>query len=112
MVVTEAEPSDDRLLAAARAGDRHALEILLERHQAQVYRFGVRMCRDSEDAKDVLQDTLLAMARGAQPAHRDHVRGSGVFWESSGATQAASITDRVREDLHREGAHSPCTSVD
>ena len=62
--MTEAEPSDDRLLAAARAGDREALEILLERHQAQVYRFGLKMCRDPEDAKDVLQDTLLAMARG------------------------------------------------
>jgi RNA polymerase sigma-70 factor (ECF subfamily) len=64
--VTEAEPSDDRLLADARAGDRHALETLLERHQAQIYRFGMKMCRDPEDAKDVLQDTLLAMARGVR----------------------------------------------
>ena len=64
--MTQAEPSDDRLLADARAGDRHALEVLLERHQAQVYRFGMKMCRDPEDAKDVLQDTLLAMARGVR----------------------------------------------
>jgi RNA polymerase sigma-70 factor (ECF subfamily) len=64
--VTKAEPSDDRLLTAARAGDRQALETLLERHQAQVYRFGVKMCQDPEDAKDVLQDTLLAMARGVR----------------------------------------------
>jgi RNA polymerase sigma-70 factor (ECF subfamily) len=63
--VTEA-PSDDQLLAAARAGDRHALETLLERHQEQVYRFGMKMCRDPEDAKDVLQDTLLAMARSVR----------------------------------------------
>lgn len=54
------------LLDRARAGDRAALESLLERHQAQVYRFGMRMCRDAEDAKDVLQDTLLAVARGVQ----------------------------------------------
>ena len=26
----------------------------------------MRMCRDPEDAKDVLQDTLLAMARGVR----------------------------------------------
>jgi RNA polymerase sigma-70 factor, ECF subfamily len=64
--VTEADPSDDSLLAAARAGDRHALETLLERHQAHVYRFGMKMCRDPEDAKDVVQDTLLAMARGVR----------------------------------------------
>jgi RNA polymerase sigma-70 factor (ECF subfamily) len=42
------------------------LETLLERHEAQVYRFGMKMCRDPEDAKDVLQDTLLAMARGVR----------------------------------------------
>src|SRR6516225_5012702 len=59
-----ASASDDDLLAKARAGDRAALEALLERHQAQVYRFAMKMCRDPEDAKDVLQDTLLAMARG------------------------------------------------
>jgi len=57
---------DLQLLERARAGDRSALETLLERHQAQVYRFGLKMCRDPEDAKDVLQDTLLAMARGVR----------------------------------------------
>ena len=57
---------DHQLLERARAGDRAALETLLERHQAQVYRFGLKMCRDPEDAKDVLQDTLLAMARGVR----------------------------------------------
>jgi len=57
-------PADEDLVAAARAGDSGALERLLERHQAQVYRFGMRMCGNPEDAKDVLQETLLAMARG------------------------------------------------
>src|SRR5690606_26401769 len=56
--------SDDALLEAARAGDRAALETLLVRHQGAVYRFGLKMCRDPEDAEDVLQETLLAMARG------------------------------------------------
>ena len=56
--------TDEALLEAARAGDRRALEELLERHQAQVYRFGIRMCGHPEDARDVLQETLLAMARG------------------------------------------------
>lgn len=60
------EPTDDVLLDAARRGDRAALEKLLERHQRRVYRFGLKMCRDPEDAKDVLQDTLLAVARGVR----------------------------------------------
>ncbi len=57
---------DSELLAAARGGDARSLEDLLERHQAQVYRFGMKMCRDPEDARDVLQDTLLAMARNVR----------------------------------------------
>ena len=59
------DPADDAvLLESARSGDRSAIEQLLTRHQGRVYRFGMKMCRDSEDAKDVLQDTLLAAARG------------------------------------------------
>jgi RNA polymerase sigma-70 factor (ECF subfamily) len=57
------EASDATLLDRARAGDRRALEDLIGRHQRRVYRFGLKMCRDPEDAKDVLQETLLAAAR-------------------------------------------------
>jgi len=58
--------SDDQLLERARSGDREALEQLLERHQAKVYRFGMKMCRNREDAEDVLQESLLTMARGVR----------------------------------------------
>ncbi|MCA9632017.1 MAG: sigma-70 family RNA polymerase sigma factor [Myxococcales bacterium] len=60
------DDSDDALLQAAKSGDAAALEALLARYQNQVYRFGMRMCRDPEDAKDVLQDTLIATARGVR----------------------------------------------
>ncbi|MGE0325443.1 MAG: sigma-70 family RNA polymerase sigma factor [Polyangiaceae bacterium] len=60
------EASDEALLEAARAGDSNALEALLARYQSQIYRFGMRMCRDPEDAKDVLQETLIATARGVR----------------------------------------------
>jgi RNA polymerase sigma-70 factor, ECF subfamily len=65
---------DQRLLEQARLGQPDALERLLERHQAQVYRFGLKMCRDPEDAKDVLQDTLLSVARNV----RDFRGGSSI----------------------------------
>ena len=68
-------PDDDQeLLDRARSGQQGALEALLERHQSQVYRFGMKMCRDPEDAKDVLQDTLLSVARNV----RDFRGGSSV----------------------------------
>ena len=60
------QKADDQLLAAAREGDRLALEQLLERYQRQVFRFGLRMCGEEEDAKDVLQETLLAAARNVK----------------------------------------------
>jgi RNA polymerase sigma-70 factor (ECF subfamily) len=58
--------TDQELLDQARGGDRRALEALLSRHQPRVYRFGLKMCRDPEDAKDVLQETLLAVARSVK----------------------------------------------
>ena len=56
---TEAE-----LLEAVRSGSREALEALLVRHEARLYRFARRLCRHREDAEDVLQESLLAAARG------------------------------------------------
>lgn len=63
METTDLETSDAALLERARGGDRRALDDLLGRHQRRVYRFGLKMCRDPEDAKDILQETLLAVAR-------------------------------------------------
>jgi RNA polymerase sigma-70 factor (ECF subfamily) len=54
---------DETLVKAAQAGDRQALEQLLTRHQARVFRFGRKMCGHEEDAQDVLQETLFAAAR-------------------------------------------------
>ena len=58
--------TDEELLEAVRTGtDRQALDALLERHEPAIWRFGLKMCRDPEDAKDVLQETMLAAARTA-----------------------------------------------
>ena len=56
--------TDEQLLEAVRSGDDKALDVLLARHEKQVYRFGLRMCGSEEDAKEVLQETLLAAFRG------------------------------------------------
>ena len=56
--------AEGELLAAAQAGDSSAVEELLERHEKQVYRFGLRMCGNEEAARDVLQETLIAAFKG------------------------------------------------
>jgi RNA polymerase sigma-70 factor (ECF subfamily) len=57
-------PSEAELLDAARSGRGEALEALLLRHEARLFRFARRLCRHREDAEDVLQESLLAAARG------------------------------------------------
>jgi RNA polymerase sigma-70 factor, ECF subfamily len=57
------EAEEKALVDAARAGDARALDAFLERYQPQVYRFSLRMCRQPEDAQDVLQETMLAAFR-------------------------------------------------
>jgi RNA polymerase sigma-70 factor (ECF subfamily) len=52
------------LLDAARSGDAEALEALLRRQEPRLYRFARRLCRNPADAEDVLQESLLAAARG------------------------------------------------
>ncbi len=51
------------LIAAAQHGDRKALERLLAAEENRIYAFGMRMCRNPDDAADVLQETLLAVAK-------------------------------------------------
>jgi RNA polymerase sigma-70 factor, ECF subfamily len=63
--------TDEQLVEAARSGDDKAMEELLARHEKQVYRFGLRMCGSEEDAKEVLQETLLAAFRGVHAFRGD-----------------------------------------
>ncbi len=52
----------DPLVERAQAGDAAALEELLGSVAPSVRRFGQRMCKNPQDADDVLQDTLLSIA--------------------------------------------------
>lgn len=53
---------DETNLSKARSGDAAAMERVLTEVAPAVHRFGMRMCRHANDADDVLQDTLLAIA--------------------------------------------------
>ena len=63
MATSPRPPTDQELLAAARGGDREAVEALVVRHQPRVYRFALKTCTDPDSASDVLQDTLFALVR-------------------------------------------------
>ncbi len=58
------EPSVlDPELAAAQAGDLAALNRLIAAHRQGVYRYGLRVCRTTEDAEDAVQEALWAATR-------------------------------------------------
>jgi RNA polymerase sigma-70 factor (ECF subfamily) len=56
-----------------RDGDEQAVAALVERHAPSVLRFGVQLCGDEQQARDVMQETLLAAARGLR-AYRGESR--------------------------------------
>lgn len=56
-------PGDAELARAAAAGDRRALEALLERHFDLVHAVCRRVTADPDDALDATQEALLAVAR-------------------------------------------------
>ena len=60
-----AVPDPDAEVAEnARRGDRAAMEILVERHQAAVARLLWRFVRTQADLDDLVQETFLRMVRG------------------------------------------------
>jgi RNA polymerase sigma-70 factor (ECF subfamily) len=53
------ETEDDRLAAAAAAGDRAAFARLAERHAPRLFRLAHALSGQTADAEDLVQDTLL-----------------------------------------------------
>jgi RNA polymerase sigma factor (sigma-70 family) len=53
------DQEDQELVLRARAGDRQALEDLVQRHQAWIYNIAVRMLYHPQDAEDAMQEILI-----------------------------------------------------
>ncbi len=66
------EGRDDRdLLAAWRAGDRAAFDRLMERYEARLMTYLVRMTRSRQEAEDLFQETFLRVYRAGGPREAD-----------------------------------------
>ncbi len=53
----------DDLLVAAQAGDTSALNQIVAANRQGVYRYGLHVCRTTEDAEDAVHETLWAATR-------------------------------------------------
>jgi RNA polymerase sigma-70 factor, ECF subfamily len=58
-------PSDAELLAAHRAGDRHAFGTLVARYRSKLWGIALRTLHHPEDAADVVQEALVSAYRRA-----------------------------------------------
>ena len=56
-------PADADAIARARAGDHEAFRVLVERYQARAFRLALRVMRDEEQARDVVQEAFLKVYR-------------------------------------------------
>jgi RNA polymerase sigma-70 factor, ECF subfamily len=54
-----AELSESALVTAAKAGDYDAFEQLVNRYEHKIYRLGLNITGNAEDAEDVLQEAFL-----------------------------------------------------
>ena len=52
-------PADADVVQRARAGDHAAFRVLVERYQGRAYRLALRVLRDEDQARDVVQDAFL-----------------------------------------------------
>lgn len=53
------EDADSELIAAINTGRVERFQELMERYQGKLYNFGLKMCGDSRDSEDMVQDTFL-----------------------------------------------------
>ena len=85
--------SDEALATAAAAGDRRALELLLDRHADRIHAVCRRVIGHPEDALDATQEAMIAVARGI---HRFDGRSAFTTWLYRVATNAALDEGRRR----------------
>lgn len=77
--MTDPTHPDAELLERIRSDAPGAFEEFVERYGDRIYRFGRRMCIDSENANDVLQETLIAAYRSLKQLEHPEALRSWVY---------------------------------
>jgi RNA polymerase sigma-70 factor, ECF subfamily len=57
------EDADFELIREINSGRRDRFAELVQKYEQRLYNFGLRMCRDAQDAEDLVQDTFLNVFR-------------------------------------------------
>ena len=92
----------DTVLPGARAGDPAAQEALYRAFQAPVYSLARRICRTTEDAEDVVQETFMEVFRSI-----GRFRGTGSLWGWVRTIAASKALMRLRRNKYRDADSLP-----
>lgn len=101
------EPSDRELMRRLALGEREALELLMQRHYARLYRIALGYVRQPDDALDVAQE---AFVKAFQNARRWNDRAEPGAWLTRIAVNAA--IDSYRRGRRRRTAEEPLPEGD
>lgn len=87
----------EAVLPRLRAGDPAAQEALFRAFEAPVYNLARRICRTTEDAEDVLQETFLQVFRSI-----GQFRGDGSLWGWVRTVASSKALMRLRRNKYRD----------
>jgi RNA polymerase sigma factor (sigma-70 family) len=92
----------ESVVARARSGDPAAFEALYRAFESPVYNLARRICRTTEDAEDVLQETFFEVCRSIT-----QFRGEGSLWGWIRTITASKALMRLRRNKYRDGDELP-----
>src|SRR5215467_7460162 len=97
----------DRLVDAARSGDRAAFDELVRRTYVDTYTLAMRLTADEEDARDVVQETYLRAWKGIRRFRGDAALSTWLYRITANASY--SHVERRKRDRHArlDDSHDP-----
>ena len=112
-------PTEAELIARLRRRDTDALELLMERHAARVYRVALGITRSDADAEEVVQDVFLSLFEKIATLEERATLATWLYRVTTNAALArrrgkrleleVSLEDQLptfKEDGHRTGERS------
>ena len=87
----------ETVVARAREGDATALEALYRAFEVPVYNLARRICRTTEDAEDVVQETFFEVCRSIGRYRQD-----GSLWGWVRTIAASKALMRLRRNKYRD----------
>ena len=92
----------DSVIARAKMGDEAALEVLYRAFEGPVYNLTRRICRTTEDAEDVVQETFFEVCRSI-----GRYRQEGSIWGWVRTIAASKALMRLRRNRYRDTDELP-----